>query len=65
MWIRAPKSLGKLIDEKFGEHAHEEPNLVQTICALILCALFIVSLLRTGPRHWLQTVLSFGSSHSH
>lgn len=53
------------IDLSTSTHAHEEPNLVQTICALILCALFIVSLLRTGPRHWLQTVLSFGSSHSH
>ena len=53
------------INPSTSAHAHEEPTWWQTGSAFILCALFILSLLRTGPRHWLQTVLSFGSSHSH
>lgn len=47
------------------DHLHDEHSLVQLASAWALVALFFISLLRTGPRHWMQTVLSFGGGHSH
>ena len=47
--------------EALGGHDH---GLWAELCAWAMIALFVMSLLRAGPRHWVQTVLSFGA-HTH
>ena len=47
--------------EALGGHDH---GLWAELCAWALIALFVISLFRAGPRHWVQTVLGFGA-HTH
>lgn len=42
---------------------HEHTGLFRTICAVILGVIVLASLLRVGPRTWVNTVFNFGHHH--
>lgn len=44
---------------------HEHTGLFRTICAVILGVIVLASLLRVGPRTWVNTVFNFGGHHHH
>ena len=49
-----------------SDHAHSYYSYsLQIACLILLTGLFLLSLLRKGPRHWINQILSFEHNHDH